>query len=397
MDRERLRQVIAQELPRLRAIRHDLHRHPELGYQERRTAGVVARELAALGIEHVTGLAGGTGVVGFIPGTGEAGSPCVALRADMDALAIEERTGKPYASVVPGTMHACGHDGHTTILLGAAAAIAKMPHRPNAVLLVFQPAEEGGAGADRLCREGVLDGRVIGTRARIIFGLHGWPMQPLGTVASKPGPLLASTDEFEAEVRGTGAHAAYPHLSRDPVLAMARCIEGVQMIVSRNVSPIDSVVVTVATARAGTAQNVIPEHARFGGTVRALRSETRSLARERLEQIVTLTARAHGCEAAVEWREGYPVTSNDAAATEVFFRVARGALGEPNVSLIEHPTMGGEDFSYYGQRVPACFFTLGLCPAGRTGYPTLHQPDFDFNDDALGVGIETMCALALDH
>ncbi|HYE03106.1 MAG TPA: amidohydrolase, partial [Phycisphaerales bacterium] len=362
---------------------------------------------------HHTGLAGGTGVVAHLPathaGTGPAAGSagCVALRADMDALPIQERTGRPYASTTPGVMHACGHDGHTANLLGVARVLAALERRPRPVTLVFQPAEEGGAGGERLCAEGVLDGQGagpagIGPPVSEIYGLHGWPQLPLGSVGSRPGPLLAATDNFQVTVRGTQAHAAYPHLGADPILVAAQFITALQAIASRSVSPLESVVVTVGIIRAGTARNIIPETASFTGTVRSLTPEVRQTARRRFFEIAEHTAAAGGCQALIDWEPGYPVTLNHPAATERFFAVAHRQLGADHVRLLEHPTMGGEDFSYYGRHtrqgggtVPACFFVMGLRPQKAQTFPSLHQPEFDFNDEALPIGIGMMCALAL--
>lgn len=402
MSSQQLRDLIQAELPSLTSIRHDLHRHPELAYQEERTSGLVQRELKALGIPFKAGVAG-TGVVAHLAPTdsGARGRPAVALRADMDALPIEEQTGKPYASQAPGTMHACGHDGHTTILLGAARVLSRLT-RPHPVTLVFQPAEENGAGAEKMCDEGALlgdSGGGLGPPVGRMYGLHGWPQLPLGTLASRPGAMLASTDEFDVEVRGVGGHAAYPHLCRDPIVASAHMITGLQAVASRAVSPLDSVVCTVGVIHGGTANNVIPDTVRLVGTVRTIKPEVRLLARRRLFEVLEQTAGAHGCKAAVTWSEGYPVTHNDARETERFFAVARDAFaGEPaRVQVMEHPTMGGEDFSYYTRHVPACFFFLGLRPPGAATFPNLHQPEFDFNDEALPTGIEMMCRLALSE
>jgi amidohydrolase len=398
MPNDTLRSLIAAELPALRAIRHELHQHPELCFEEKYTSGVVQRELSAYGIAFKAGLGKGTGVVAHLPATVAAGKnlPSAAFRADMDALPIIEQTGKPYASLTRGVMHACGHDGHTTMLLGAARVLSKM-QRPRPVTFVFQPAEEGGGGADVMCREGALAGEGkggIGAPVGEIFGLHGWPTVEVGTVASRPGPILAATDDFTVTVRGTQSHGAYPHYGHDPIVASAHIITALQTITSRNVGPLDSVVVTIGALNAGTATNIIPQEAVFIGTVRTLRAPTRVLAKERFFAIVQGTARALGCEATIDWHEGYPVTANDPAATERFFGVARRALGAERVAVVPDATMGGEDFSYYGHHVPACFFFLGLRPKGHETYPTLHQPDFDFNDDALPVGVEVFCELA---
>jgi amidohydrolase len=392
--------LIREALPDIIRLRRDLHAHPELAFQEHRTSGVVAAELARLGVRAKTGMAGGTGVLGYLPATDPRGQslPAVALRADMDALPLTEKTGAPYSSTNPGVMHACGHDGHTANLLGVARVLSRLP-RPRPVLLVFQPAEEGGGGGERMCEEGALRGEHhggLGNPVGEIFGLHGWPQYELGVVGSRPGPLLASTDNFEVTVIGTQAHAAYPHLSADPILATAHIITALQSIASRTIAPQDSIVVTVAQVNAGTASNIIPGEARFIGTMRTITDETRLLGRRRFHEIVAQTAQAFACRAEIDWQEGYPVTRNDPALTDRFFRVARRALGDERVHLVEHPTMGGEDFSYYGRHVPACFFVLGVRPKGCETCPSLHQAEYDFNDDALPVGIETMCRLATE-
>jgi len=394
-----LRDIVRADLPELVAIRHDLHRHPELGYEEERTSGVVQRELKAAGVAFRAGVAR-TGVVAHIPATERTDRPAVALRADMDALPIVEATGRPYASSRPGVMHACGHDGHTTILIGAARALSRVARRPNPVTFLFQPAEEGGAGGERMCDEGALlgdEGGGVGPRVGSIFGLHGWPQLPLGVVATRPGPLLAATDDFVVKVRGVGGHAAFPHLARDPVVAAAHVVTALQTIASRSTSPLDSVVCTVGKIAGGSANNVIPPEVELVGTVRTLRAETRRMARERFFTLVEATAAAFGCRAEIDWQDGYPATFNDAALTERFFAVARDGLGAERVAVAPEPVMGGEDFSYYGRHVPACFYMLGLLAPGAdpAAVPLLHQPEFDFNDDAIATGVEMMCRLAL--
>lgn len=388
----------AAELARLREIRRDFHQHPELSRQERRTSDAVARELRACGVDVKAGLGGGTGVLGYLPPTTPSSAPGVALRADMDALPIVERTGKPYASRTEGVMHACGHDGHTTILLGAARALARLPVRERGVTFIFQPAEEDGGGAEIMCREGVLAGLAgggLGTPVARVYGLHAWPSVEVGKVATRVGPMMASTDDFVLTVRGRQCHGAYPHQGADSIVASAHIITALQTVASRSVAPIDSTVVTVGQINAGTANNIIPETCTLIGTVRALRGETRRLAKERFFALAEHTARAHGCAAEIQWNEGYPVTENHPDAVARFFGVAREVLGPERVETVEQPTMGGEDFAYYGQHVPACFYFLGMRPRGVTTFPSLHQADFDFNDDALPVGVELMCALAL--
>jgi amidohydrolase len=416
-----LRELILSELADLVHFRRDLHRHPELSFQERRTSSVVQKELQRLGIPFKAGLGGnvndtsaahagddrhdvGTGILAHLPATHALGNerPAVALRADMDALPISEQTGKPYSSIHPGVMHACGHDGHTTILLGVARILSKLRDRPNAVTFIFQPAEEGGGGGEVMCNEGVLKGGAaddatggLGTPVGRIFGLHGWPSLGIGLVQSRPGPMFANTDDFVVTVRGVQAHAAYPHLGRDPILTAAYVVTALQTLASRSVNPLDSVVCTVGQFNAGTANNIIPETATIIGTIRTLNPTTRALAKERFFALVESTCAAHGCTPEIDWQDGYPATINDAALTDHFFDIARDTLGDSRVGYMPEPTMGGEDFSYYGHHVPACFFALGLKPPGTGRFPSLHQPDFDFNDEAIPTGIELFCRLAL--
>ncbi len=378
-------------------IRHDLHAHPELAYTEQRTSGVVQRELKSLGIEFKDGLAGGTGVLGWLPATSNAPDKAetIALRADMDALPILEESGKPYASTNPGLMHACGHDGHTSILLGAAKALAQTPERPNNVLLLFQPAEEGGAGGKRMVEDGALNGKAIGRPVDMIFGLHGWTTLGLGKLATRPGPMMAATNTFTITIRGKGGHAAAPHTTCDPIVAAAHLVTALQSIASRNVSPFEQIVVTVGQLQGGTAANIIPEFATLKGTVRTLTPEIRKLAEKRVKEAAKGVAEAFGAAAETEWLEGYPSTANDPDAVERFLRVATGIWGEERVSGEGEPTMGGEDFAYYGLEVPSCFYQLGLIPHGQDSYPSVHTPRFDFNDEAIPIGVRTMVGLAL--
>jgi amidohydrolase len=320
----------------------------------------------------------------------------------MDALPIIERTGAPWASTTPGTMHACGHDGHTTILLGAARILAATEHRPNPVTLVFQPAEEGGGGGALMCRDGALTGGPDGTLGPPVarmYGLHAWPGLPFGVIGTRAGPLLAATDELRITVTGRQAHAAYPHLGADPIVAGAAIVGAVQTVASRTVSPLDSVVVTLGTFHAGTTNNVIPETAALTGTLRTLRPETRTMAKQRLTEVVTATGRAMGCDAVLVIEEGYPVTVNDAAEAARVLAVAREADFALGAVEVPEPTMGGEDFAYYANRVPSCFYFLGVGlgvrPDGTDQMAQLHQPEFDFPDGAIGTGVEMMCRLAL--
>jgi amidohydrolase len=401
MSTDTLRSLIRAELPTLIDFRRDLHRHPELSNQERRTSTAVQRELQAMRLPLKAGVGGGHGIVAQLWATRPANNsrPAVALRADMDALPIQEASGKPYASTTPGVMHACGHDGHTAMLLGAARVLSKMD-RPQPITFIFQPAEEDGGGAEKMCRAGALAGEKgggVGSAVGRIYGLHGWPQVELGRIATRPGPMLASTDDFDVKIHGAGGHAAYPHLCKDPIVAAAAIVTALQTFVSRAVAPWESTVCTVGQFIAGTANNIIPEYARLVGTIRALKPELRHLAKDRFFQIVENTALAHGCRAEIAWNEGYPVTMNDAAEAERVYGIAAEAFGPSRAQRVEFPTMGGEDFAYYGQHIPACFFFLGLRPPEAERFPALHQADFDFNDDAMPTGIEMLCRLAVSE
>jgi amidohydrolase len=391
---DQLRDLIQRELPDLIGIRRDLHAHPELGYQEKRTSGVVQRELAAADVALEAGLAGGTGVLGHLPGRGD---KAVGLRADMDALPIQETGDPDYRSRHDGVMHACGHDGHTTILIGAARVLAKIARDgglPRPVTFVFQPAEEGGAGGQKMVEAGCLDGSVLGPPVEHVFGLHGWPRVPLGVVGTRPGPITAAADAFDITVRGTPCHAAWPQVGQDPVVAASAVVTSLQTICSRNVGALESVVVSVTQVHGGTTYNIIPAQVELGGTVRTLSPEIRDLAQKRLAEVAEAVAAAHGCRADVDYRRGYPVTVNDVGAVALFNDVAAEALGDHRVVEMPEPVMGGEDFAFYGQVVPACFFVLGLIPEGGS-IAELHQPTFDFNDDAIATGVELFCRLAL--
>ncbi len=399
-----LRAIIAKHLPDLVTIRHDLHAHPEVGYEEHRTSQAVQRELKTAGVDFKANLAGGTGVMAHIPSGAVSGqrsaiNAAVGLRADMDALPIAEQTGLPYASKVPGKMHACGHDGHTTILIGAARVLAQIAKQngglPRPVSFVFQPAEEGGAGGQKMVQEGCMSGKIIGPPIQNMFGLHCWPRLPQGVLGTRIGPLLAASDRFDIVVKGTGSHAAFPQVSRDPIVAAAAIVSAAQTIASRNVDPLGSVVVSVTMFHAGSAYNVIPDEVRIGGTVRSLTPQVQALAQQRLGEIAEGIAKAHGCRMEYEYRLGYPVTRNDAVAVDIFNRLATDAFGEKRVVDLPQPVMGGEDFAYYCEVVPSCFFVLGLIPPGKKSVPDLHQPDFDFNDDAIATGVEMFCRLAL--
>jgi amidohydrolase len=311
----------------------------------------------------------------------------------MDALPILEDTGVEYASECPGIMHACGHDGHTSILLGAARVLSQSERR-NSVLFVFQPAEEGGAGGEAMCVDGVLDGKVIGPPADRIFGLHGYPQGELSNVYTRNGALLAAASQFEIEVRGKGAHAAYPHLGIDPIVVASHIVTALQTVASRSVDPLDSIVVTVGKLDGGVAHNVIPEAAVLSGTLRSLNDATNQIGIDKIGSISRGVAEGFGAMASVKWVGAYPVTYNDPATTDRVRQAVVQVLGPERLHEEPNPSMGGEDFSFYGRRVPASFFFLGLRPTGVERMPLLHSPQFNFNDDALSSGIEMMVALA---
>lgn len=377
IDEPRLRELIE--------LRHRLHQIPELNYEEFKTATVIREQLDRLGVKYIDGVEGApTATIALI---GDEGKPCIALRSDIDALPIVEQTGLPYASTHDGRMHACGHDGHTTTMVGVASVLREIERELNVcVKLIWQPAEEGGAGGERLVNAGVLDGRV-GPPVRAIFALHGWPGLKVGMVSTRPGPILAATDTFAATIVGHGAHAALPHFGRDPIVAACEAVVNIQQFASRDIDPTEPAVVTVGKINAGTATNIIPDRATFEGTVRTLTPQMRSHVRECLNRRVAGIAAAAGCEGHIDWTGGYPPTLNDPAMADYLARVARRCLGENNYLPAARPAMGGEDFAYYLQRVPGCFFLVGVQPHDRHEYPSLHNDRFDFTDDAIPVGI----------
>ena len=381
---EELHARIADVLPQVIALRHDLHAHPELSGSEERTAGVVSQTLKRLGIPHETGVGGTHGVVATIEGAGDGPLRTFALRGDMDALPIVEENETPYRSTVPGVMHACGHDGHTANLLGAAMVLSGLRSKlPGRVRLIFQPAEETVSGAGALVDAGVVDD------VDAIVMLHGWPKMPIGQIGVRNGPAMASSDTFTLEIRGKGGHGAYPHDTIDPIVVGAQVVGALQTIVSREMSPVAPAVVSVTTFHAGTARNIIPEEAQLSGTVRALDPVLRQEMPGRLERIVAGVCAALRAEYTFEYRYGTPVTVNDAAVTDLVRAVGRDILGPENVIELAEPTMGAEDFAYYLQKVPGAMFRLG------TGCDyLLHTPRYDFGDAPLAHGIAMMVATA---
>jgi amidohydrolase len=380
--------MTVKEFAYLKGIRHDIHRRPELGFEEHETSRRIVAEIENVGLKYKAGLAGGTGVVAVLPAT-ESGGTTIALRADIDALPIFEQTGLPYASEIPGKMHACGHDGHTTMLIGAMRALAAETSRPNHITFMFQPAEEGGGGGEKMVEDGCLSAAGLADPAEWVFGLHGWPAYKVGEMTSRPGPMMASTNSFEVVVRGRGSHAAFPHVGIDPIVAASHIVTALQTIPSRNVDPLDSMVITIGAFHAGTASNIIPMEARLLGTLRTLNADTRELGRRRIREVVQGIATSLGCEAEIIGADGYPVTINHPEA----YRYWRDVIGSDVPDLA--PVMGAEDFSYYGPHAKACFFALGIVPHDQDDYPNLHAPTFDFNDDAIPVGVDAFVRLSL--
>jgi amidohydrolase len=384
--------LIADRLPSITDFRHRLHRIPELAFAEFKTADAIRAELDALGVKYTAGVKEApTATVAVI---GDTSKPCVALRADIDALPIEERIDVPYRSTHPGRMHACGHDGHSATLMGVASVLsAAASELPVCVKLIWQPAEEGGGGAEKLVAAGVLDGR-LAPKVSAIFGLHGWPGLPVGTVATKPGALLAATDNFVATFTGKGCHGAYPHLGADPIVAACEAVLSAQMLVSRETDPTDSCVVTFGQLHAGSAVNVIPDAATIQATVRTLTPEQRKRAATALERRMRGVALANHCEITYQWNDGYPATINDPKMADYVATIARQVVGDARYIPVARPSMGGEDFSFYLQKVPGCFFLVGVEPANcREPYPTLHSDCYDFTDAAIEIGMKMFLGL----
>ena len=357
--------------------RRDIHAHPELLYDTHRTAELVADKLKAFGVDEIATGIGQTGVVGVIRGKTNNSGKVIGLRADMDALPLEEITGKPYASTIPGKMHACGHDGHTAMLLGAAKYLAETRNFDGTAVVIFQPAEEGGAGAKAMIEDGLMDRFGI----QEVYGMHNLPGAPVGTFHIRPGSIMAAADRLRIEIEGTGCHAAKPHEGVDTILVGAHIVQAVQSIASRNTDPLKSVVVSLTTFNAGFTDNVIPQTAVLRGTVRTLDPEVRDLAEARLKQIVPTIAEAFGAKATIHYKRDYPITSNHEAQTEFAAGIAREIAGADNVDTDVPPTMGGEDFSFMLQERPGAFIF-----AGNGDTAMLHHPAYDFNDELIPVG-----------
>ena len=386
-----LKQLMRPLLPELVEFRRDLHKRPEPGYAEYRTGAKIARRLEQTGrFQIATGIAQ-TGLVATLsahkPGRG------IAFRADMDCLPITEKSDKPHASQNPGYMHACGHDGHTTCLLGAALALAQMEDRLRGpVKFIFQPAEEEGAGGKAMVEAGALKNPEVD----MIFGLHGWPKLALGAIAYASGPITANADRFDIIIGGRGGHAAFPHDAVDPIQITSRVVTALQSLTSPTPSGVGRAVVTVTRISAGTAYNIIPDTVTLSGTIRTLTEASQRLVFDQIKSRAMEIAQSLGGTAHVEIIRGYPAVVNHTIAVQYLVdTLNKSTAFEPALRPMQ-PTMAGEDFAYFASEIPACFFALGLTPEGETNPPLLHQAHFDFNDDALPIGALCFAELALN-
>ncbi|MGO3933117.1 M20 family metallopeptidase [Rhodopseudomonas pseudopalustris] len=370
---------VADLLPDIVAWRRDLHAHPELMYDVHRTAALVAEKLREFGCDEVVSGIGRTGVVAVINGRQPADGQavrCIGLRADMDALPIKEATGLPYASKTPGMMHACGHDGHTAMLLGAARYLAETRNFAGRAVLIFQPAEEGGGGAAAMIADGLVERFAIDQ----MYGMHNGPGMPLGTFSLRPGAIMASTDSIDLRIEGVGGHAARPHNSIDPVLAGAKLVIALQSIVSRSVDPLESAVLSMCEFHAGSARNVIPHTAELKGTVRTLSPQIRDLMEQRVREVVAGVAQLTGTSIELSYERGYPVVVNHDAQTAHASAVAAEIVGEGRVMDMP-PLMSAEDFAYMLEARPGALIFIG-----NGNSAGLHHPAYDFNDDAIVFG-----------
>lgn len=380
--------------PEFVAIRRDIHAHPELAYEEQRTADLVASKLESWGIPVHRGL-GVTGVVGAIHGRSKNG-PAIGLRADMDALPMTEINTFEHASKHPGKMHACGHDGHTTMLLAAARYLAEHRDFDGTVYVIFQPAEEGRAGAKAM----IDDGLFTQFPMNAVFGMHNWPGMPQGHFGVVPGPIMASSNVFRIHIKGKGAHAAMPHLGNDPVMAAVQLAQSLQTVVARNSDPLDAVVVSITQIHTGSADNVIPDDATLRGTVRTFSNDALDLVERRMAEITEHTCQALNCEVNFEFDRSYPATINDPEQAAFCVRVLEELVGADKVDANVKPSMGAEDFAYMLQEVPGCYVWIGHGEGEHRdsghgmGPCTLHNGSYDFNDDIIPLGASYWVELA---
>ena len=359
------------------AWRRDIHAHPELLYDVERTAGSVAEKLRQFGCDEVVTGIGRTGVVGVIRGRKGDGGRVIGLRADMDALPIQEANDVPYKSIVPGKMHACGHDGHTAMLLGASRYLAETRNFAGTAVVIFQPAEEGGAGGKAMVRDGLME------RFRIeeVYGMHNYPGLPLGQFAIRPGPIMAAADRIYIDIQGRGGHAARPHISIDSILVGSQILNQLQSIVARNVDPLDAAVISICQFHAGSADNIIPQTARLSGTARSLTPEVRDLLEQRVREVVEGTAKLYGAKVKLVYKRDYPVTRNHERQAEFAASVAREVAGRERVDDQAAPVMGAEDFSFMLEARPGAFIFVGNGDSAG-----LHNPAYDFNDEVIPIG-----------
>jgi hippurate hydrolase len=373
----------------LRAFRRDLHAHPELGFEERRTAGRVAEALRQFGVDELHSGIGKTGVVAVIRGHSTASGRSIGLRADMDALPMAEENEFAWRSNTRGLMHGCGHDGHTTMLLGAARYLAQTRDFDGTVVLIFQPGEEGFGGAKAMIDDGLFERFPV----QAVYAMHNWPQLPPGTIGINPGPMMAAADRIDIVVHGRGGHGAHPYLTVDPVLVAAHIITAAQSLVSRNVHPLDSAVVSLCAMQAGdlNAMSVIPREAKLTGTVRTFRREVQDMIEERLGRLVDSVSMAFGATATLNYQRNYPATINSPQEAEFAANVAAALVGEDKVVRDLTPSMGAEDFSFMLQTRPGAYLRIGQ---GGEGGCFLHSSRYDFNDDILPLGAALFASLA---
>ncbi|WP_342360278.1 M20 aminoacylase family protein [Terrarubrum flagellatum] len=364
--------------------RRDIHEHPELMFEEHRTAALVAGKLKEFGVDEVVTGFGRTGVVGVIRGKKPGKGKTIGIRADMDALPIEEATDVPYKSKTPGKMHACGHDGHTAMVLGAAKYLAETRNFAGAAVVIFQPAEEGGGGARAMLEDGLIERFGVDE----VYGLHNSTQIEVGKFGIRPGPAMAAVDRFTIDISGKGSHGAAPHLSIDPILIMSQLITALQSIASRNVDPIESIVVSTCVAQAGSAFNIIPQTAKLIGTVRTLSEKTRDLAETRMKEICAGVAASFGAKIEIDYWRGTPVLVNNDEKTALAARVAADVVGEANVDANVRQIMGGEDFAFMMNARPGAFIYLG----NGIGVG-VHHPAYNFNDEAIPYGVSYFARL----
>jgi hippurate hydrolase len=377
-------ELIAALASEIGEIRRDFHRHPELMYDVQRTAGIVAEKLRAWGADEVVTGVGKTGVVGVIKGRSQGSGKVIAMRADMDALPIHEETNLEHRSTVPGKMHACGHDGHTAMLLGAAKYLAETRDFDGTAVVIFQPAEEGGAGAKAMIDDGMMDRFGV----QEVYGLHNKPGMPIGQFSIRKGPTMAAADRIHIKIEGKGGHAAAPHQVNDPLVAACQLVTALQTVASRNADPLDSIVVSVTALNAGEAFNVIPQTVEIKGSVRTLTPQMRELAQKRITTITDGLMKAFDLKHELEYHLGYPVTFNHAGQTDFVTSATKEVFGKSAIDTEAEPVMGSEDFSFMLEERPGAFIFMGNGDSAG-----LHHPAYEFNDEAIPVGVTYWASL----